>query len=146
MRFAVFMLVAFSVTILSAGMTNARETDLKLPVQHALETSVAKKKLLDIPFFMAGQKHDKVVKDLGVFKSSKTSSGFSKSDQEGCDQAFLSALITLQQRAKKEGGDAIVEIKSVTKDSNVESATEYGCLAGAMIVRVALEGRIVTFK
>lgn len=146
MRFAVFMLVAFSATILSAGMTTARETDHTFPVQHALETPVAKKKLLDIPFFMAGQKHDNVVKDLGVFKSSKTSSGFSKSDQEGCDQAFLSALITLQQRAKKEGGDAIVEIKSVTKGNNMESATDYGCLAGAVIVRVALEGRIVKLK
>ncbi|MBF0292267.1 MAG: excinuclease ABC subunit A [Nitrospinae bacterium] len=146
MRFAVFMLVAFSVTILSAGMTTARETDLKLPVQHALETSVAKKKLLDIPFFMAGQKHDNVVKDLGVFKSSKTSSGFSKSDQEGCDQAFLSAIISLQERVKKEGGDAVVDIKSVTKGNNMESATEFGCLAGALVVRVALEGRIVKLK
>lgn len=146
MRFAVFMFVAFSLTVLSAGMTTARETDHKFPVQHALDTSTAKKKLRDVPFFMAGQKHDNIVKDLGVFKSSKTSSGFSKSDQEGCDQAFLSAIISLQERAKKEGGDAVVDIKSVTKGNNMESATEYGCLAGAVIVRVALEGRVVRLK
>lgn len=146
MRFGVFMLVALAVTVLGAGVTNARETDHKFPVQHALDSSVAKKKLLDVPFFMIGQKHDNVVKDLGVFKSSKTSSGFSKSDQDGCDQAFLSAIISLQERAKKEGGDAVVDIKSVTKGNNMESATEYGCLAGALVIRVSLEGRIAKFK
>jgi uncharacterized protein YbjQ (UPF0145 family) len=146
MRFAVFMLIAFAVTSLNAGMATARETDHKFPVQHALDSAVAKKKLLDVPFFMVGQKHDKAVKDLGVFKSSKTSSGFSKSDQDGCDQAFLSAIISLQERAKKEGGDAVVDIKSVTKGNNMESDTEYGCLAGALVIRVSLEGHVVKLK
>jgi hypothetical protein len=52
-------------------------------------------------------------------------------------------LIRLQERAITEGGDAIVDIVSVTRGGRTSSATEYRCVAGAVVVHVALEGTVV---
>jgi hypothetical protein len=49
----------------------------------------------------------------------------------------------LQERAQDEGGDAIVDIVSITRRKKTESASEFRCVAGALIVHVGLRGTIV---
>jgi uncharacterized protein YbjQ (UPF0145 family) len=58
--------------------------------------------------------------------------------------AFLSALIVLQQRAMEKGGNAVVDIVSTTRGKKTESASEYRCIAGSVVVHVGLKGKIVT--
>jgi uncharacterized protein YbjQ (UPF0145 family) len=57
---------------------------------------------------------------------------------------FLSAVLSLRDRAVKEGGDAVVAIRSFYKKNEVVSDTEYECHAGALIAGVALKGTVVT--
>ena len=59
---------------------------------------------------------------------------------------FLSAVLALQERARAEGGNAVINIKSNYKDHLTESATEFTCGAGALIAGVALKGDVVTLK
>ena len=60
--------------------------------------------------------------------------------------AFLSALINLQERAKRDGGEAIIDIKSITRGKETSSATEYWCVAGSTVVHVGLTGKVVQLK
>ena len=83
---------------------------------------------------------------LGEWTSNKKTNAFNKSDQEACEVAFISAAVSLQQRARREGGSAVVNIRSVYKNDNVESEKDYLCGNGAVMAGVALRGTVVTFK
>jgi uncharacterized protein YbjQ (UPF0145 family) len=71
---------------------------------------------------------------------------FGKSDEAAREIAFLSAVIALQSRAESMGGNAIVDIQSITKHNDLESASEYRCAAGGVVANVALTGRVVKLK
>lgn len=120
----------------------AADSMLDIPVKEALASPKAGNKL-DVPFYMDGEKHGKVVRKLGEFKSNKRTNAFGKSSQEACHIAFLSALISLQERAQKEGGNAVIDVRSVTKNNDLKSATAYRCAAGTFVANVALMGTVV---
>jgi len=130
------------------GLTQASfaaDTFLDLPVDAALKSPHAST-LLDVPVFMSGQEHPAIAKTAGEYTSNKRPNAFNKSNEEACTIAFLSAIITLQDCAKKEGGNAVIDIKSITKHNDLVSATQFRCVAGAMIANVALTGTVVTTK
>jgi uncharacterized protein YbjQ (UPF0145 family) len=87
-----------------------------------------------------------VAKDLGVFTANRRTNAFGKSDEAACQIAFLSAIIALQSRAQNMGGNAIVDIKSITKHNDLTSASEYRCAAGDVVANVVLTGRVVKLK
>ncbi len=126
-----------------ATPANARNTEHNYSVKDAVETGRGNANLLDIPYYFLGQKRPKYSKKIGTWASNRSSSGAFRGDEESCKIAFLSTLIRLQERAKAEGGTAIVDIRSVTRGTKFESATEYRCVAGSMVVHVGLEGTVV---
>ena len=126
----------------------ARDDRLNFPIGAALDKGQSFKEKLDpeIKLHFAKQKGPVVEKRLGEYTSNKKTNAANKSDQDACDIAFISAVVSLQQRARKEGGNAVVNIRSVYKNDNVESATEYLCGAGTFMAGVALRGEVVTIK
>lgn len=56
------------------------------------------------------------------------------------------AVKTLWERALKEGGNAVVDIKSVTIGETVSSTTDYVRRAGNVVVKVYLQGRVVVIE
>jgi hypothetical protein len=145
-REVIRILVAVAVSLAMSTTALARADFHDLPIEAAEETALAKERLLDVPYYFAGQKHPAVILDLGDFKSDRRSNGFGKSDESACSVAFLSALISLQERVNREGADAVIDIKSVTRGNSLASATEYRCVAGNVVVNVTLTGRVVKFK
>ncbi len=133
-------LLAAALTPAPAG---ARSSFHDLPVQEAVDSELGKTRLLDVPFYMAGQSHPGVARDLGTFTSNRRTNAFLKSDEDACRVAFLSAIIALQERVRREGGDAVVDVKSITKHRDLESASQYRCVAGSVVANVALSGRVV---
>jgi hypothetical protein len=129
--------------LLAAPGAQARETFLDLPIKTATESELGKQKLLDVPVYFAGQKHGKIQKDFGVFKTNRRTNAFGKADEEACKIVFLTTMIQLQQRAIAEGGNAVVDVKSITKNNPLESATNYRCVAGNLMANVVLTGRVV---
>ena len=124
----------------------ARETVNDMNVKAALASSIAKKKLLDIPVFFKGQKHPAVAKTIGNWKANHHTRGAFRSDEDSCHVAFVSAIYSLQQRCQREGGDAVINIKSVTRNNPLESATKFRCVAGSTVVHVAFTGDVVKYK
>jgi uncharacterized protein YbjQ (UPF0145 family) len=66
--------------------------------------------------------------------------------ETACEIAFLSAVTSLQSRAQSIGGDAIVDVKSITKHNDLTSVSEYRCAAGGVVANVVLTGRVVKLK
>jgi uncharacterized protein YbjQ (UPF0145 family) len=135
-----------SLVALTPMVAGARETFHDFEIKQAMDSDVGKSKLLGVPVHFAGQSHAKVASDMGVFTANRRTNAFNKSDEQACRIAFLSAVIALQSRAQKLGGDAVVDIKSITKNRNLESATQYRCAAGNVVANVVLTGRVVKFK
>jgi hypothetical protein len=135
------MLVAFVVG--APTLAGARTTFHDYDIEQALSSELGKEKLLDVPVYFAGQDHAAVASDLGVFTSNRRTNAFGKGDEQACRIAFLSAVIALQTRAQREGGNAVVDIKSITKHQDLESATQFRCAAGNVVANVVLSGRVV---
>lgn len=129
--------------LLLASSAAARNTNLVLPIEGATKSAVGQEKLFDVPFYFHGQSHPKVKREISVDRVSRSSRGAFRSDESSCHVAFLSSLRELQAQAQDRGADAIIDIKSITKRQPLESATEYRCIAGAMVVHVGLEGTLV---
>jgi len=133
------------VALLALSCTaHARDDHKMLPIKNALEAPAAQEKLdKSIKLFFAGQPHATVEKKLGEWPSSKKTNAFGKSVEAACNWAFLSAMLSLQERAHKEGGNAVIDIKSTYKSIETASATEYMCGDGTFASGVAFKGTVV---
>ena len=135
---------AATLALLTAGNSIARDDHQMFPIADALDTPAAKEKLdPKIKLYFGDRKHPAVIKDLGEWKTNKKTNAFNKTDKAACEWTFLSAILELQERAVKEGGDAVVAIKSNYKSIEHNSETEYMCGSGAMVSGVAFKGRVV---
>jgi uncharacterized protein YbjQ (UPF0145 family) len=122
----------------------ARDTKYMYPINVALNTPTAKEKLgTRVAFYFGPQGHPKVTQMLGEYTANRKTNAANKSDQEACEWAFLSALLALRDRAIKQGGDAVINIKSYYKKNEVTTDSDYECHAGAIIAGVALRGTVV---
>ncbi|MFM0468295.1 excinuclease ABC subunit A [Paraburkholderia strydomiana] len=144
-RHLMFVTLAASFSMLSAAPAFARDSVGTYPINEALHSEQGKVGD-DIQLYFAGQRHPAVAKTIGEFATNKKTNAFGKSDEAACQHVFLSAVIELQDRARKEGGNAVINIKSNYKNEVRESATEFTCGAGAVIAGVALKGDVVTLR
>ena len=134
-------------TLMIALSAQARDTRHKYSIEDALATTGARDKLTkEIKLFFGDAKHPAIDKDRGVYTSNKKTNAFNKTDKEACEWAFLSAMISLQSRAQKEGGNAVVGIKSYYKQNEFSSTEKYECGAGALLAGVTFKGRVVKLK
>ncbi|HUQ26448.1 MAG TPA: excinuclease ABC subunit A [Burkholderiales bacterium] len=149
MKFTTGMIVAIvAMGSISLATAKGRDDHIKLPIQGALEKGQSYKDTVgsDIKLFWGTQKTPAVDRKMGEFTSNKKTNAANKSDQEACDLAFISAVIALQQRARKEGGNAVVNIHSVYKNEDSDSPSEFICGAGKIMAGVALRGTVVKLK
>lgn len=126
------------------GTAGARNTKYMLPIDAALNTPAARDRLgTAVILYFGNQAHPPIAQTIGDWVTNLKTNAFNKSDEVACQWVFLSALISLRDRAMKEGGDAVVGIRSFYKKNEVVSDTEYECHAGALIAGVALKGTVV---
>lgn len=140
--------IVLLISLLAVQATaQARDDRAMYPIADALAMGSAKSKLdPGIKLVFGNQKAGAVQKDFGEWKTNKKTNGFNKSDKDACEWTFLSAILELQERARKEGGDAVINIKSNYKDTETVSDTEYMCGSGALMSGVALKGTVVKLK
>lgn len=132
------------IALLCSTQALARDTVSEFPVQDVLSTEQAKAQLgTNVRFYFGDQKHPKIINNYGDVSTNKKTNAFGKSDKEACDWVFLSAMIALKERAVKEGGNAVVNIRSNYKDNVTSSTDSFQCGAGNVIAGVALIGQIV---
>lgn len=133
-------------TVMISAPAQARDSLVKFPIQELLNTAKAKDALLDIPLYFGDQNPPKIQSKYGEVKTNKKTNAFLKSDKEACEWVMLSALKALQERAQREGMNAVINIKSFYKSNEFVSSEEFECGAGNVVAGVALKGTLVTIK
>jgi hypothetical protein len=135
---------AIATLLLAANVADARDTLHKFPLEAALQKAQASGQLASgVKLFFGTQKHAKPTAQLGQARTNKKTNFFNKSDVEGCEYVFLSAMIAMTQYAQRVGGNAIVNIRSNYKNNEFSSETEYECGAGNVTGGVAFVGDVV---
>jgi hypothetical protein len=136
--------LAASALLVTAPTADARDSLHKFPIEAAIAKAQASGQLAPgIKLYFGSQKHAKPTAQLGPARTNKKTNFFNKTDQEGCDWAFLSSMITLTQYAQRLGGNAIVNIRSNYKNNEFSSPTEYECGAGNVTGGTAFIGDVV---
>lgn len=135
--------VVMSVVMLSAPTVSfARDAAQEHSIQAAMDTSTAQS-FNGVRFFFGKGNHPAVKRTIGTYSSRRSTNAFGKSDMESCQWAFLSAVKTFYERALAEGGNAVINIQSVTTGPEFSSTDKYQCRAGNVVSKVYLTGDVV---
>lgn len=130
--------------ILMSPQAQSRDTKHMFSIAEALQSPDFKERLdQNVRLYFGDQKHPNVAHSSGDFSTNKKTNAFNKSDEEACRWVLLSALLSLQERAKNEGGNAVINITSYYKKNKVSSNNQFECHAGAIMAGVALTGEVV---
>lgn len=137
-----------TVLLVTASVSWARDDIKDYSIKAVLDSEQAKSKLgNDVKFYFGNQKpKGKIVKKFLTVSTNKKTNAFNKSDEEACQWVFLSAMVTMRNRAIQEGGNAIIDIRSNYRNNLTSSDTTFKCGAGAFVAGAALRGTIVTIK
>lgn len=136
--------LAVGALMLCAALSSAQARDsvLYIPLSAVLELPEAKEKLdPGFRFYLAGAKTPKVGKTLGEGVTNQKTNGVGKSDDFGCKWVILSGLIKLQESAKQNGANAVINIVSYYKKNERKDAETIECHAGNIIIGAALKGQ-----
>ncbi|MDO8697543.1 MAG: excinuclease [Pseudomonas sp.] len=139
--------LALIMASLLPALSQARDTVLNLDFAAVVQEATQAGKLDgSVKFYLAGATVPGKVTPLGEQITNKKTNAFNKTDEEACSWALQSALITLQDAAKRVGGNAVVDIVSFYKRKESRSSTTYECHAGTFVGGVALKGQAVSLK
>ncbi|RIY36828.1 excinuclease ABC subunit A [Psittacicella gerlachiana] len=75
-------------------------------------------------------------------KTNRKTNAYGKEDFKTCNWAFLSAVVSLQKRAKSLGATKVTNILSNYKGSTFKTPGQYECHVGNVVSRVSLIGDI----
>lgn len=133
-----------AVLLLLPPAAEARDDRLLLTIEGAMSKPDAKDRLDDtVQFFWGEQPYPAPLQSFGIHTTKRSTYALNKTDLDACDWAFLSAVVALRDKAKEVGANAVVDIKSIYKNREFRSDTQYECRAGHVVTGVSLEGRLV---
>ena len=96
-----------------------------------------------VRFYWSGQAAPAPVQTFNIHTSERRTFAPTRTEQEACDQSFIEALAALRDAARAAGANAVVDIKSLYKNREFRSATQYECRLGYFAAGVTLEGTLV---
>lgn len=129
---------------LCAPPAQARDERLLFDIAAALGTPAGKDRFDDtVQFLWADQAYAPPAQTFDIFTVERRAFAPIRTDQEACFAAFIDALADLRDHAKAVGANAVVNIKSIYRNREFRSETQFECRAGYMVDVVSLEGRIV---
>lgn len=132
------------ILIVAASAAHARDERLLFSIEDALASAEGQDRFDDtIRFYWGEQAHAPPEHRFGIYSASQKVNALTKTDQQACRHAFLSALATLRDQARKANANAIVNIKSLHDGREFVSDDQFECRAGYLITSVDLEGRVV---
>jgi uncharacterized protein YbjQ (UPF0145 family) len=141
------LVFGLAINFLIIGPAAARDTISDYSIADAMADENIKVVLGDSISFHFGEViHGKLMRSIGEFTSNKKTNAFNKTDTEACEWAFASAMKSLRDRAIKEGGNAVINIRSNYKGNLSSSETTFRCGAGSIMAGVALTGTVAELE
>ena len=137
------LLAALVLSASFAAPALAADRTVFLPLQAAIDAATQAGKLDgSVKFYLAGTGPKGKILEANAVTNRKTNA-FAKKDADACIWAAQSALISLQEGAKRVGANAVTNIVSYYRKNEFRSTTDYECHAGATVAGVALRGDMV---
>jgi len=135
MQKIVSLTVALGILVSAALPAQARNETFMLPIDAALQaTTFAQKPDGSIKFYFGKQATPAVIELIHTDIIAKKVRFAGTADVGACNEALVSVLTELQERAKKMGGNAVVNIVSYYKNNEMSSETRFECHAGTSSV------------
>jgi uncharacterized protein YbjQ (UPF0145 family) len=101
----------------------------------------------DVKFYFGDAKPTgNVTKTAGQYTFNRQINASLKSQIHACHAALVVALKDLREAAKKEGANAVINIKSNATGKIVESKEIYACESGVLKSGVSISGDVVTVE
>jgi hypothetical protein len=126
-----------------ATPASARDDQRLYDVEFVLQSPHGRDRFDDtVRFHWSGQPMPAGVQTLSIHTSERKTFLPTRTEKEACDQSFIEALAALRDAARKAGADAVVDIKSLHKNREFRSATQYECRLGYFAAGVTLEGKL----
>jgi hypothetical protein len=130
--------------LLCAPAAHARDEQRLYEVAAALGTPEGRDRFDDtIQFFWAEQDTPAAEQSFSIHTAERKTFLPTRTEQDACDKSFIEALASLRDAARKIGANAVVGIKSLYKNREFRSATQYECRLSYFAASVTLEGRLV---
>ena len=140
------LILALTVLAVSGCVAN-QNVPLPYSIDEALQYRDYKAQLQGVRFYFGNQPHPAVERSFGVSTTAqRASTAGDKDAKEVCARALTSALLRLKSAAIKNGGNAVINIKSNWKHNEVSSESQYQCATGALMSGVALKGTVVKLR
>jgi len=129
---------------LAPATAQAKDEQRLFDIAFVLASAEGKERFDDtIRFYWSGQAAPTALETLRIQTSERKTFAPTRTEQEACDQSFLEALAALRDAARAAGANAVVEIKSLYKNREFRSTTQYECRLGYFAAGVTLEGTLV---
>jgi hypothetical protein len=129
------------------GLAFAGDTIVHCPIANAIADATQSGKLDGtVKFYLAGNQPagQVAVVEQGTEVNRKTNA-FLKGNQKICDWVMQSALIELQDRAKKAGANAVVNIVS-NYGNEYRDSQDYECHVGMLMAGVIMKGDLANVQ
>lgn len=122
----------------------AKDERMLLNIASALGTTEGHDRFDDtVQFLWADQAYPPPVQSYDITTVEHRAFAPTRTDEEACIAAFIDALAALRDHAKELGANAVVNIKSIYRNREFRSDTQFECRAGLFVNNVSLEGRVV---
>jgi hypothetical protein len=123
---------------------DARDERMLFDIDPVLASADGKDRFDDTIQFSFGERpYPQPQQTFGIHTSERRTFAPIRTDPEACARAFIEALAGLRDAAKAAGANAVVNIKSIYKNREFRSDTQFECRAGYVVTGVSLEGRLV---
>jgi len=142
------LFVVFIATLCAVAL-QAQAGELKnISIQDALTSDDAKLNLPDdIKFYFGDTVPEGVVTStISQYSFNREINASLKSQIKACNSALVVALKDLREAAKKEGANAVINIKSNTKGKVLSSKEIYACDSGMLKSGVSITGDLVVIE
>ena len=135
----------FLIAALATTTAQGRDSRLHLDFAEAVKSGLADGTLDgSVSFHLAGAATPAISRRHGAANSNRKTNALNKSDVEACRWVLMSVLVAMQDQARSQGANAVVDITSNYKKQEFSSPTQYECAAGAIMAGVALKGTYAT--
>jgi len=140
---AVFALAA----VLVAPPADARDEQRLFDLSFVLASTEFKDRFDDtVRFYWSGQETPPTEQAFAVHTSERKTFAPTRTERQACDESFIEALAALRDAARAAGANAVINIKSLYKNREFRSATQYECRIGYFAAGVTLEGKLARIE
>jgi hypothetical protein len=130
--------------VFSVPAAQAKDDRMLMDIAAALATPAGHDRFDDtVAFLWADQAYPPPLQTYDIHTTEYRAFAPTRTEDEACIVAFIEALALLRDHAKAVGANAVVDIKSIYRNREFRSDTQFECRAGYVVNTVSLEGRVV---